>query len=203
MNTLTTRRSHLQQQVRTALENLGPDVISVALSLHAGNFTGIPRNPRGCPVHSYLQSVLPIDQVERLSTGSGTITVVLPYPSDEAAGKQDLEVHVDPPRPVASFIRRFDSGDYPDLAIDYELTEEDVEYLIQSYASCPQELQAADVPRILKIARSIGGKHRALRTSLLSTPNLPAQTRAALEAWNPDREDLLDEFGEDLLDGVA
>jgi hypothetical protein len=101
-------RRHLQHSIRQLNESLGSSPAAVAVNLAALHAVGRPKNPTDCVIARYLSAIVGTERaVKNISVSSRGVHVTL-------IGKH-FPVKVPLPGPVATFIKAFDEGGYPDL----------------------------------------------------------------------------------------
>jgi hypothetical protein len=105
-------RRGLRHSIRGFGDSLGPTPAAVASKLKSWDVRGTPRDSNGCAIARCLRVIIGADP----SIAHVWVTDRRVYVK-RSGGRVPIIVKL--PKPVCSFIRAFDSGCYPELAIDF------------------------------------------------------------------------------------
>ena len=95
-----------RRRLAAALQSLGSTADNIADNLEIGGWRGLRHDAGACPISLYLTAVVP--HVQGAAVGADQATI-------HTLDGPDLEI--DLPPAVADFVRAFDNGAYPDLAV--------------------------------------------------------------------------------------
>jgi len=101
----------IRRRVGALLDQLGGDPDEVASTLEAAGVQGVPRSNSSCAVAVYASAVMKADpRIRSVAVGPCTLVLTLVKPGDgRPAGKLVVQL----PKPVRSFVDRFDAARYP------------------------------------------------------------------------------------------
>ena len=95
----------IEESLRDFLDELGHTADEVADNLRSSGIQGEPKSADTCPIACLISAV---NGLRDISVDASVIS---------GWTDENWVIDVEVPEPVAEFIRRFDSGDYRDLAL--------------------------------------------------------------------------------------
>lgn len=111
----------VRDKVEQALKDLGNTSDEVAAKLLSARCLGERNRIYKCPVAKYVAALTKEDGARSVAA-SGFGCLIVQYPSAPKDGYLLKEERIDLPQPVREFVRRFDSGAYPELDWNPEAT---------------------------------------------------------------------------------